>query len=341
MLRLSNPLSTAWNFAVALGILACLQAVVSAQNSTNPPTAQRKPGIIERSPAENGSPGEPDEQKPAPQYSPPAVVIGPGDELEIAVYGAPDLSEHTRVSPVGNIWMPLIGDVRVAGLSNTEAEGAIGSQLRRNNILNDPQVSVYVKEYTNSGISVAGEVTKPGFYSAVGRHSLFDILQVAGGLTEKAANTVNITHRGSEVPVTVQLPKDPSELSQIKVELIPGDTVVVARAGIVYVLGEVLKPGGYVLNSSGGVTLLQVVAAAGGPIRGAAVGRTKMLRRTPNGLQELPVPLKALLHAKVPDIAVQAEDIIYVPGSRSRAALATGATLGTTLATVAFYRVPF
>ena len=74
----------------------------------------------------------------------------------------------------------------VAGLTSSEAEGAIEGQLRQNNIVNDPQVSVFVKEYTNSGVSVAGEVIKPGSYSTLGPHRLFDVLQAAGGLTEKA-----------------------------------------------------------------------------------------------------------------------------------------------------------
>ena len=87
-----------------------------------------------------------------------------GDEIEVSVYGAPDLSGHTRVNENGSISIPLIGYVRVAGLSTSEAEGAIEAQLRQNNIVNEPQVSIYAKDFTNSGISVAGEVAKPGFY---------------------------------------------------------------------------------------------------------------------------------------------------------------------------------
>ncbi|MGC1452278.1 MAG: polysaccharide biosynthesis/export family protein, partial [Candidatus Sulfotelmatobacter sp.] len=99
-----------------------------------------------------------------------ALVLGPGDELDITVYGAPDLSGHTRVSSDGNISIPLIGYVRVGGLSRSEAEAEIEAQLRQHLIVHDPQVSVYAKEFTSSGISVAGEVAKPGFYSALGPH---------------------------------------------------------------------------------------------------------------------------------------------------------------------------
>jgi polysaccharide export outer membrane protein len=244
------------------------------------------------------------------------------------------------VNSNGNISMPLIGYLRLAGLSSSEAELAIENQLRRGNIVNDPHVSVYVKEYASSGISVAGEVAKPGVYSAVGPHRLFDILQSAGGLTERAANRATISHRGDENPSTVELSAEPLRMATSNVELLPGDTVYVAKAGIVYVLGEVGKPGGYVLNSTGGVTVLRVVAAAGGPTHVASVGGTKMLRRTPNGLQELRVPLKELLHAKVADIPVQADDIIYVPSSRLKTAMNAGALL-TTMGTAAIYKVPF
>ena len=276
----------------------------------------------------------------ATQTSSSTLVLGPGDEVQITVYGAPDLSEHARVSADGSISMPLIGYVRVAGLTSSEAEGTIEGQLRQNKILNDPQVSVYVKEYTSSEVSVVGEVARPGSYSALGPHRLFDILQAAGGLTEKAANRAVISHRGTEESVTVELPRDPVKMAQSNIEIRPGDTVVVPAAPIVYVLGEVNKPGGYILNSTNGVTLLRVVAAAGGPTHDASVGSTKMLRKTPSGLKELPVPLKNILQAKAPDMPVQAEDIIYVPRSRVKAALAPGVLLNT-LAAVAIYRIPF
>jgi polysaccharide export outer membrane protein len=268
-----------------------------------------------------------------------APVLGPGDEVEVTVYGAPDLSGHTRVGTNGNISMPLVGYVRVAGLNSSEAEEAIETQLRQNNVVNNPQVSVYVKEYTSGGISVAGEVAKPGVYSTLGPHRLFDILQAAGGLTDRAGNSVTISHRDGANPITVEIPKDPEQLSRINVDLSPGDTMVVSNAGIVYILGEVNKPGGYVLNSTGGVTVLRVVAAAGGPTRLAAVGGTKMIRRTPSGLQEMPIALKDLLRAKTADIPLQADDILYVPSSRLKTAMNAGALI-TSLGTTALYRIP-
>ena len=344
MHRVSNLFFRLLKLAVVPAIIGFLQ-VGMAQNTT---------------PSQDiGHPGEPAQQHtskelPAPPVQPLAapettsrsetdsstLVLGPGDEVEVTVYGAPDLSGHTRVSPDGNISMPLIGYVRVVGLSSSEAEAAIEAQLRQNNILNDPQVSIYAKEYTSSGISVAGEVAKPGFYSSLGPHRLFDVLQAAGGPTDKAANEVMITHRGEKDATTLDISKDPAEMAASNVALQPGDTVVVPKAGIVYVLGEVTRPGGYVLNSTGGITVLQVVAVAGGPTHVASAGKTRLLRRTENGFQEQPIDLKKLLRGKAHDISVRDEDILFIPSSAIKTAMNAGALLATAT-TVAIYRIPF
>ncbi len=267
------------------------------------------------------------------------LLIGTGDELDVTVYGASDLSGHTRVGSDGNISLPLVGHIRIAGLTSDQAQQAISDQLQKKHIVRDPQVSVFVKEYTNSEISVAGEVAKPGVFSVLGPHRLLDVLEDAGGLTDKASDTITISHRGTEQMTTVHLSNDPVETAKANIELLPGDTVVVPKAGIVYVLGEVSRPGGYALNSNGGVTLLQVLAAAGGTTQLASLSGTKMVRRTPSGLKEIPVPMKDLLHAKAADLRMQAGDIVYVPSSRVKSALNTGALVSSAGA-AAVYRLP-
>ncbi len=269
-----------------------------------------------------------------------ALVLSPGDELDVTVYGATDLSGHNRVSADGNISMPLIGYVRVAGLSSSEAEGAIEAKLRQNHVVLDPQVSVYVKEYSGSGISVAGEVAKPGFYSALGPHRLFDVLQAAGGPTDKAADKVLINHRDQKEATSVPISKNPAEMAANNVDLQPGDTVVVPKAGIVYVLGEVTRPGGYVLNSTGGITVLQVVAAAGGPTHVASPGKTRLLRRSENEFQEQGIDLKKLLRGKAQDVSVRDQDILFVPSSAVKTALNASALVAT-VGAAAIYHVPF
>jgi len=187
---------------------------------------------------------------------------------------------------------------------------------------------------------VAGEVAKPGFYSALGPHRLIDVLQEAGGTTDKAADKVLISHRGQNDATTVYISKDPAKMAASNVELEPGDTVVVPRAGVVYILGEVTKPGGYVINSTGGITVLQVVAVAGGPTHVASAGKTRLLRRSENGFQEQRIDLKKLLRGQSHDVAVRDDDILFVPSSAIKTALSASMLVGLA-ATAAIYRVPF
>jgi polysaccharide export outer membrane protein len=340
MQRIPNFLSHLLNLVVVLGIVG-LPQVALAQNSGPVQDATHQGNVTtEPSRIATQSPAGSLEQKTTPPANSSALAIGPGDEVEVTVYGAPDLSGHTRVSADGNISMPLIGYVRVAGLSSSEAQAAIDAKLRQENVVNDPQVSVYVKEYNSSGISVAGEVAKPGFYSALGPHRLFDVLQAAGGPTDKAADKALISHRDQKDATTVHISKDPAAMAASNVDLQPGDTVVVPKAGIVYVLGEVIRPGGYVLNSTGGITVLQVVAVAGGPTHVASAGKTRLLRRTENGFQEQQIDVKKLLRGKAHDVSVRDEDILYIPSSALKEALNASALLAGA-STAAIYRVPF
>jgi polysaccharide export outer membrane protein len=203
-----------------------------------------------------------------------------------------------------------------------------------------PQVAVFVKEYTSGEISVAGEVNKPGVYSAIGAHRLLDILQDAGGLTDKAGNPITISHRGKNDVTTVDLPNDPATMAHNNVELQPGDTVIVPKAGIVYVLGQVTKPGGYVSTSNGGFTVLQIMAAAGGPTYLASEDKTTMMRRGPDGLMKnTTIPLGKMLRGKMGDMSVQPDDILYVPLSGAKAVFSP-VTIFSLASQAAIYRIP-
>jgi polysaccharide biosynthesis/export protein len=345
MHRVPNLLFRVLSLAVAAAVLGFLQLAVAQNRSPSQDLGNQEAPARQSDPSKD--PQAPPTQPPATaektsrtEATSSALVLGPGDELDIAVYGAPDLSGHTRVSSDGNISIPLIGYVRVGGLSSSEAEAEIEAQLRQHLIVNDPQVSVFAKEFTSSGISVAGEVAKPGFYSALGPHRLLDVLQAAGGLSDRASGSITISHRGDlENPVKVEFSQNPAEMVRSNVELHPGDTVFAAKAPMVYVLGEVNKPGGYILNSAGAMTVLRVVAAAGGPTSAAAVGNTKMVRRTPSGLQQLPVPLKAILRGKTADMPLLADDILFVPPSHLKTVIAISTVVATSAATAAIYHV--
>ena len=251
------------------------------------------------------------------------LSIGPDDELDVSVYGVPDLSQHVRVDTSGDAHLLLVGPVHVEGLSSEEAQAVIEKQLVEGRFVKNPHVTVYVKEFTSQSVSVVGEVNKPGNYPALSTRRLYDAFQQAGGLTPTAGK-VTITHSGElNNPTVVTLTNDPIKSAQANVEIMPGDAITVSKAPIVYVMGNVSKPGGYVLDNdsnvkdSEGLTVMRVLSLASGPVQGAALNKSRIIRRTPNGIQELPIPLKKIMAGKAPDPPLEAEDILYIPGSRS------------------------
>jgi polysaccharide export outer membrane protein len=269
------------------------------------------------------------------------LSIGPDDELDVSVYGVPELSQHVRVDTSGDVHLLLIGPAHVEGLSSEEAQAVIEKQLVEGRFVKNPHVTVYVKEFTSQSISVVGEVNKPGNYPALSTRRLYDSFQQAGGLTPTAGK-VTITHPGQlNNPTIVTLSNDPIKSAQANVEIMPGDAITVSKAPIVYVMGEVNKPGGYVLDDDSnvkdfqGLTVMRVIALASGPVHGAALNRSLIIRRTSNGLQELPIRLKQIMAGKAPDPPLEAEDILYIPGGRNSTYLST--VLGT-LTAAAIYR---
>ncbi len=264
-------------------------------------------------------------QEPAPagpQNSDPrlgALLIGEGNLLDVTVYGVAELTQQVRVNEKGAVYLPLVGYIPVSGLTGEEAQGAIEKRLVEGGFLKNPHVSVLIREYTTQGISVAGEVTKPGIYAAHGTRRLFDMIAAAGGLTDKAGRRVGITrrHRPQEVEI-ILLSKDPTELPESNVPVYPGDTIVVSRAGVVYVVGEVARPSGIVMHQNEGMSVLQVIAMAEGTKSTAALDGAKLIRRTGKEWQEIPIPLKKILEGKSPDLPLQADDIVFVPNSKAK-----------------------
>lgn len=254
-----------------------------------------------------------------PSPSPIVLRIGTGDLLEISistVIGAPEMNCKARVSASGDITLPLAGSLHVAGMTAEEAQATIEKKYKDAEILKSPQVSVLVIEYASQGVSVLGEVLKPGIYPLVTSRRLLDLMSQAGGVTQTAGRTVTITHRDHPLePTTVVLSRDPRQNTASNIDIIPGDTIVVAKAGVVYVVGAVGKPGGFTMDANDGLTMLQAIALAEGPKTDAAMDKSKLIRQTPNGPSEIPVPLHKILASKTPDIRLQSDDILFVPSS--------------------------
>jgi polysaccharide biosynthesis/export protein len=247
----------------------------------------------------------------------PEVFLGSGDLLAISVAGAPEYHYDVRVSPAGAASLPMLGNITLAGLSTTQAESVVAKRLQERGFFNDPQVSVFVKEYATAGISVLGEVQKPGIYPLMGPRTLLDAISAAGGTTPRAGKSVTITHRDElESPETILLSHDNGQ-TMTNIAVRPGDTVVVSKAGMVYVIGAVKEPTGIILDNPH-LTVLQAIAMAHGTNPTASLKSAKLIRKASSTPQEVPIPLDTILAAKTPDLELQPDDIVFVPNSAAK-----------------------
>src|SRR5215471_17055271 len=264
--------------------LACGLFITSAWSQSRPPTGSPAPADGNSVTAQRGNvvaPAAPAEPASAlkdaaatnatsgARTAAPATIsasdlrIGPGDLLEISVFGAADFNKQVRVSSAGDVSLPLIGLVRLAGLTTDLAEKLVEQKLLSGGYFNDPRVSIFEKEYQTQGVSVLGEVQKPGIYPMLGSRRLFDVISAAGGTTPKAGNQITITHRDSRSSQRLTLGRNADDSTTNNPEILPGDTVVVQKAGIVYVVGDVRMPGGFVIDKPR-LTVLQALAMAQG-----------------------------------------------------------------------------
>src|SRR3984885_1771453 len=258
-----------------------------------------------------------------PQRSPaqmPAASLRlqSGDLVDIAVYNVPELTTKARVSTKGEIYLPLIDYVHVAGLTAEEAEGVIQKRLSDGGFVKNPHVTLFVDQYASQGASVLGEVAKPGVYPVPGQQRLFDVISAAGGFTEKAGRSIQVTHRDQpDQPITVPLSRNVTDNPESNIPILPGDTIIVRKADLVYVVGDVGRPSGFLMDSAH-LTVLQAIALAGGTTHTADLGAARIIRKGPAGITETSVELKKILRAKAPDVTMQADDILFVPTSAAK-----------------------
>jgi polysaccharide export outer membrane protein len=247
------------------------------------------------------------------------VTLGSGDLLTISVYDTPEMTAQVRVNSDGIVTFPPIGEVRVGGLTPEQAGESIRDKLVSGEFVNQPHVSVFVQEYASQAVYVTGEVAHPGVYPLLGSYRLLDILSAAGGITPLGGDSISITHRADpDSPETVQLNSKSASTGGNPV-MAPGDTVYVPQAGVVYVVGEVTHPGGFLLDRDSTLTAIQAIALAQGTTQIAAMSRARIVRSNEDGKKEMIfLDLKKVYDAKMPDLQLKKNDILYVPPSTVR-----------------------
>lgn len=276
----------------------------------------------------------------APVYQVPSLKIGPGDLIQVSMFENPEFSGSFRVDANGDIMLPLIGRVHVAGQTADEVGAQVAKRYVQAGILKPETAyaTVSVMEYATQGITVNGEVKSPGIYPALGVRMLNDVIAAAGGESTGAASRVVITHRNDPAhPVTVAY--NPSALSPVvpQVQILPGDSIMVPRAGIIYVLGDVMRAGGFVLDGRQVLTIEEAMALAGGGAKAAAFNRVQLVRTLKDGRKEaVTVSITDIYKGKAPDVALRDGDVVYVPTSTTKEvaeqALSSALGIGTQIA---------
>lgn len=296
-----------------------------------------------------------------PQAQARDYLISPDDMLEVYVLDVPELSRTYRVSATGAVAIPLLSDrVLAAGLTLDQFSDALAKQLKTTGVVSNPHVTTSVQQSRAHAVTIAGAVKSPQIYPVLGRTTLLDVVTQAGGLADDAGNTA-IIQRSSGAVQSVNLgqstnpmPDQPGAAGAITVDLrrilesgdpntnvdiYPGDRITVPRAGVVYVVGAVNKPGVVTMRSrsGAGITVLEALAAVE-DVKSTALRSKAMIIRgdglSPGQRTEIPLDLKRVLAGKAQDPRLLANDILFVPDSSSKKALRRGAEAALQVATM-------
>jgi polysaccharide export outer membrane protein len=266
--------------------------------------------------------------------------IGTDDLVEVTVFEIPELNATTRVSAGGVVSMPLIGPVTAAGLTPQEVARTIENALKKNYI-NDPHVTVFVREYASQPVSVIGAVKVPGIYQIKGQKRLLDMLAMAQGLDQTTVgSSIQVIRRktdGSEDTDTILVGTEDlfqNGRTELNVVIQAGDVINVLQSGSIFVIGEVLRPGEFVLRQGKPVTAVQAVALASGFNKEAKKKDCMIIRLHRDGTkEEIPVDIEKILNGSNGDVALLTNDILFVPATKVRTGI--NRALETTIATLA------
>ena len=246
--------------------------------------------------------------------------IGPKDLLEIKVQEVPELSSlGVRVSEDGSITLPLAGNIGLAGMTKDEVEKLIARVLIERNLVKNPQVSVFIKEYQSQVVSLIGAVTKPGIYQLVGRVTLLDIISQAGGFKESASNEIFVLREGQGgAAATMRIDLEDLTVNgnpKLNIPLQPGDVINIPADEVIsiFVFGAVRSPGALQVKKSSRINIVQAIAQAGGLTESGKYSGITIKRTLKDGREEnLKVNLMDIIRGKKPNIVLLKGDVVFV-----------------------------
>ncbi|MDP3000770.1 MAG: polysaccharide biosynthesis/export family protein [Bryobacterales bacterium] len=258
----------------------------------------------------------------------PAQKIAANDLVAVSVYDSPELTRTVRVAADGTIRFPMLTDpLAVTGMLPAQLERAIADALKRERVLVAPVVSVTILEYASRPVSVMGAVKKPLTFQAVGKVTLLDALARAEGLTAEAGPELLLTRPPADAP---NAPVSPVQRIRLKalidsadpalnVTLLGGEEIRVPEARRIYVFGNVRKPGAFPVRDGSETSILRMLSLAEG-LAPYAAKRAYIYRAGPDSelRQEIPVELDLILRRKSPDVALQTDDMLYIPDNKGR-----------------------
>jgi len=249
-------------------------------------------------------------------------VIAGGDVLSIHLFGQPDYTPSVRVGTDGTALLPLIGSLKLQGLTITQAEELIAASLQKARMYKDPQITVQIAEGPGAAVTVMGEVHT--VVPVTGPRRLLDVLATAGGLPATASHVITINRPGAAEPIVVDLGTDPMRSSLANVPVFAGDTVIVSRVGIVYVVGAFKIAGTIPLSAYSPLTLIQATALAGGTTPDGKMGDLRLIRTVGDQRTVAKVDINKIMLGKDPDPILQPNDIVFLPGSVLKQVLLNG-----------------
>lgn len=250
------------------------------------------------------------------------LKLGPGFLLSLNVLDDQDFTGTFRVDASGDLVLPELGSIHVAGRTVPEAREEIAADLLQRGVLKSPQVELNVLEYTAPHVTILGAVASPGVFPLLAPEGLGHVLALAGDTTILAGKRIEITspnRSGGPQIVHYSRGMDTKLLDSIVVQ--PGDTVHVTQAGVVYVLGGVNRPGGYLMEQNGDLSLLQAISIAGGTAITASIKWIYIMRGNRDKTTVwLKLPYRKMTEGKIADMRLDENDVVFVPTSRLKSA---------------------